>query len=102
MIVQMPPATALPGALQIVLEAAPDAVIVMGTDGKVVAWSPLAEKLFGWSAEEALRRKMADLIIPDRYREDHDRGLRHYHETGQGPLLRRRVEIAALRRGGEE
>jgi len=51
MIVQMPPATALPGALQIVLEAAPDAVIVMSCDGKVVAWSPLAEKLFGWSAD---------------------------------------------------
>jgi PAS domain S-box-containing protein len=103
MIAKMPPGAALPGdALQIVVETAPDAVIVMGADGKVVAWSALAEKLFGWSADEARNRKMADMIIPDRYREDHDRGLRHYHETGHGPLLRKRVEITALRRNGEE
>src|SRR5258705_1082624 len=104
MITQMPPATALPGnaALQIVLETVPDAVIVMGSDGKVVAWSALAQKLFGWSSEEACNRKMADLIIPDRYREDHDRGLRLYHETGHGPWLRQRVEITGLRRDGEE
>lgn len=103
MIAKMPSGAALPGdALQIVLELAPDAVIVMGADGKVVAWSPLAEKLFGWRADEARNRKMADLIIPGRYRDDHDRGLRHYHETGHGPLLRKRVEITALRRNGEE
>jgi PAS domain S-box-containing protein len=104
MTVQKPRAHALPGsaALQFVLETVPDAVIVMGWDGKVVAWSALAEKLFGWSAEEAVHRRMADLIIPDRYREHHDRGLRIYRETGQGPLLRKRVEITALRRDGEE
>src|ERR1700704_6275584 len=103
MIAKMPPGANLPGdALQIVLETALDAVIVMGADGRVVSWSALAEKLFGWSADEARNRKMADLIIPDRYRKDHDRGLRHYHETGQGPLLRKRVEITALRRNGEE
>lgn len=103
MTAKMPPGAALSGdALQIVLELAPDAVIVMGADGKVVAWSPLAERLFGWSADEARNRKMADLIIPARYRDDHDRGLRHYHETGHGPLLRKRVEITGLRRDGEE
>jgi PAS domain S-box-containing protein len=104
MSIQKPPAAALPrdAALQIILETAIDPVIIMDSDGKVAAWSALAEEAFGWSAEEALNRKMADLIIPERYREDHDRGLRHYLETGQGPLLRRRVEIAALRRGGEE
>ena len=47
----------------------------MDSDGKVAAWSALAEEAFGWSAEEALNRKMADLIIPDRYRNNHDRGL---------------------------
>src|SRR5258706_9482764 len=104
MIAHKPPAHALPGeaALQIVLEAAPDAVIVMGFDGKVVAWSPLAEKLFGWSAGEAWNRKWADLIVPDLYGKDNDRGHRHYRETGDGPLLRKRVEITALRRNGEE
>ncbi|HMI95890.1 MAG TPA: HWE histidine kinase domain-containing protein [Micropepsaceae bacterium] len=104
MIAQMPPAAALPGdaALQIILETALDPVVIMDSDGKVAAWSALAEETFGWSAEEALNRKMADLIIPDRYRQDHNRGLRHYNETGDGPLLRRRVEITALRRSGEE
>src|SRR5437016_7326245 len=89
-------------ALQIILETTLDPVIVMGSDGKVAAWSALAEQVFGWSADETVNRKMADLIIPDRYRDDHDRGLRHYLETGHGPLLRRRIEVMALRRNGEE
>src|SRR5258705_10395010 len=45
---------------------------------------------------------MADLSFPGADWADQNRGLRYYHEAGQGPLLRRRVEITALRRDGEE
>jgi signal transduction histidine kinase len=45
---------------------------------------------------------MAELIIPERYREAHYAGLARYVATGLGPMLGRRVELSALRRDGTE
>jgi PAS domain S-box-containing protein len=45
---------------------------------------------------------MSDLIIPNEQRMAHERGLRHFLETGDGPILRRRIEITAVRRSGVE
>jgi PAS domain S-box-containing protein len=89
-------------ALRPVLETALDAVVVMRRDGTVAAWNRVAEAAFGWTAEEAVGRLMADLIIPQRYREPHGRGLARYNETGEERVLNRRIEIAAIRRDGAE
>src|SRR5207245_5287928 len=52
--------------------------------------------------EEALWRQLADLIIPVRFREEHQRGLREFLATGRGPLLNQRIEVNALHRDGHE
>jgi PAS domain S-box-containing protein len=58
--------------------------------------------MFGWTREEAIGRKLADLIIPEPYRLAQQRGLEVLRETGEGPLLRRRLELTALRKGNVE
>ncbi|HEX5871561.1 MAG TPA: ATP-binding protein, partial [Longimicrobium sp.] len=45
---------------------------------------------------------VGETIIPHRFREAHDHGIRHYLATGEGPILNRRIEISALRRDGRE
>jgi two-component system sensor histidine kinase UhpB len=80
-----------------VLATALDAVIVMGEDGLIVGWNAIAEKVFGWSEREAIGRELSELIIPHRFREAHQRGVKRYVETGNGPLLNRRVEICVAR-----
>ncbi len=87
---------------QLVLDTALDAAIVMGIDGTVAAWNHQAEITFGWTAEEAVGADMAALIIPPQYRCSHREGLAHYLRTGEGPVLRQRIEITALRKNGEE
>jgi rsbT co-antagonist protein RsbR len=47
-------------------------------------------------------KRMAEVIIPDRFRDDHHLGLQNYLETGNGALLNRRVEMPALRSDGTE
>ncbi|HEX8365719.1 MAG TPA: HWE histidine kinase domain-containing protein [Allosphingosinicella sp.] len=89
-------------ALSPVLETALDAVVVMRRDGTVAAWNQVAERTFGWTAAETVGRLMADLIIPERYREPHCRGLERYNETGEERVLNRRIEIAAIRKDGAE
>ena len=88
--------------LRIFLEAALDAVVVMKSDGTVVEWNEQATELFGWPREEAVGLDMAALILPERYREGPSRGLQRFLETGQGPLLGKRIELTGLRRSGEE
>lgn len=86
----------------LVLDTALDAVIVMGSDGHVVEWNPQAEELFGWSRAEVIGAEMAGFIIPERYRNPHHDGLQRYLASGEGPVLRKRIEITALHKSGEE
>jgi PAS domain S-box-containing protein len=98
----LPRSTAPQDALRLVLETALDAVVVMKSDGVVADWNDRAVGVFGWSRDEAVGRTMADLIIPQRYREAHRNGLRRYLETGVGDVLGTRIEVAGLRKTGEE
>lgn len=85
-----------------VLETALDAVVLMREDGTVAGWNPVAEQIFGWACHEAVGRQLSELIIPHRYRDAHHRGLSHYLDTGEGPVLNRLIEISGLRKSGEE
>jgi PAS domain S-box-containing protein len=77
-----------------------DAVVGMDHLGRVIAWNRAAETIFGWSQEEAMGRDMSELIVPPEHRENHERGLKHYNATGEGPVLEQRVQITALHRSG--
>ena len=88
--------------LRLLLETALDAVVVMTSDGIVAEWNDRATNVFGWSRDEALGRTMADLIIPERYREAHKSGIRRYLETGRGEVLGRRVEVSGVKKNGDE
>jgi PAS domain S-box-containing protein len=88
--------------LRAIVDSAMDAVVVADTDSIVVEWNQHAETIFGWSAAEAIGKSLTELIIPPRYREPHMRGMQRYLATGEGPILNRRIEIAALRRDGRE
>jgi PAS domain S-box-containing protein len=85
-----------------ILDFAPSAFVSMDEDGLITYWNIRAEQMFGLSREEAVGRVLADTIIPERDRAAHRHGLRRYIETGHARLLNRRVEVDAVRPGGEE
>src|SRR6266436_8366228 len=85
-----------------ILDTALDCVITIGGDGRVLEFNPAAERVFGFSRQEAVGKELAELIIPVRMREQHRRGLAHYLKTGEGPVIGRRIEIAGLRKDGSE
>jgi PAS domain S-box-containing protein len=95
-------ASPLRDALDLVMETALDAVVVMRDDGIVASWNDHAVNMFGWTQEKAVGRPMADLIIPERYREAHKNGLERYLSTGQATVLGRRIEVSAVRKNGDE
>src|SRR5438046_2491353 len=83
-----------------ILENAFDGVVVMDAQGRVVMWNPRATTMFGWSAEEAIGRLVAELIIPEQFREQHENGLAAFLKSGEGPVINRVVELTAQRKDG--
>ena len=85
-----------------ILSSALDAIITIDGDGLVLEFNPAAERVFGYSRDEALGREMAELIIPPALRERHREGMRQYLVGRDGPVLGRRLEMPAIRRDGAE
>ncbi len=88
--------------LRLIVNDALDAIVVMDDKGLLVDWNSQAEVIFGWSRQEVVDQLMADVIIPPQHRAAHRQGLEHYLATGEGPVLRQRIEITALRKNGDE
>jgi PAS domain S-box-containing protein len=67
---------------QAILASASDAVIAADRDGVVRFWNPGAERIFGYSRQEALGQSL-DIIIPERLRKRHWDGYAQVVATGK-------------------
>jgi PAS domain S-box-containing protein len=85
-----------------IIDTALDAFVQMKEDGSISDWNSQAEHIFGWSRNEALGKRLGDLIIPEEHRDAHEAGLERYLRTGHRKILGRRLELEALRRDGKE
>jgi PAS domain S-box-containing protein len=84
-----------------ILSASADAVVATNRDGIISIWNPGAERIFGYTAAEALGQSL-DLIIPERLRVRHWQGYRQVMQTGQsryghGDVL----AVPSMRKGGQ-
>src|SRR5437660_1048792 len=73
---------------------------VADAGGVVTYWNSQAEATFGWGRDEAMGQRLSDMIIPPELREAHEQGRERFFETGEGPMLNRRVEVEAQRKDG--
>ena len=85
-----------------ILETAYEAYISIDDEGTITGWNRSAESMFGWSRTEVLGRPLDETIIPEHYREAHQRGIERFGKTGEGPILGKRIAMTALRREGTE
>jgi PAS domain S-box-containing protein len=83
-----------------ILEAALDCIISIDADSRVLEFNPAAERVFGYTKDEALGRPLPELIIPPDLRERHYTGMKHYLQTGEGPILGKRLEIHGMKSDG--
>ncbi|MBW2282781.1 MAG: PAS domain S-box protein [Deltaproteobacteria bacterium] len=85
------------------MNAALEAIIVMNEEGFALEFNPAAQRIFGYTLEEARGRLVADLIIPPSYRETHRKSLEHYLATGEGRIIDKHVDnLTGIRKSGEE
>ena len=72
--------------LQSILETAPDAIIVIDHSGVIESYSSAAQRLFGFTADEAVGQNVR-ILMPSPYRERHDGYLKHYLDTGERRII---------------
>ncbi|MFS0757592.1 EAL domain-containing protein [Noviherbaspirillum sp. 1P10PC] len=86
--------------LDLIFRKTLDAFIVSDSKNIVLVWSPYAETLFGWSAEEAIGHPLTALIIPPEHHTAHEEGVKRFLETGILKNINRRVEVFGMHKDG--
>jgi PAS domain S-box-containing protein len=86
--------------LAAIVASSNDAIVCRGLDDRISSWNPGAERLFGYTAAEAIGQSL-DLIIPENLRQRHWQGFDQTMRTGEsrygaGDLL----SVPALRKDG--
>jgi two-component system sensor kinase FixL len=72
--------------LRSILDTVPDGMVVIDKHGQIQSFSSAAERLFGWSAGEAIGQNVK-VLMPTPYREAHDAYLGHYLTTGERRII---------------
>jgi two-component system cell cycle sensor histidine kinase/response regulator CckA len=84
-----------------ILDSAFDAIVTMDLAGVIVDMNTAAERMFGYPREDAIGQELAGLIVPHEYREQHRRALSRQPEARASRIIGHRVELEALRAGGD-
>lgn len=85
-----------------VVDTASDAVITMTANGLIRSFNPAAQRVFGYTAEEAIGQPLT-MLMPERFRGPHETGFRRYLETNEARVVGKgAIEFVGLRKDGEE
>lgn len=82
------------------VEKCNDAIVVSDRQGVITLWNEAAQRMFGFSAEEALGRSL-DIFIPENQRQRHWEGYRKVVASGETRYATRLLAAPALCKGGE-
>ena len=78
------------------MESSSDAILTETLDGTITGWNPAAERVFGYSAEEAVGKNIDMIVPPDRIIEAHE----ILEQVGLGDRIQY-YETIRLRKDGE-
>ena len=85
-----------------ITHSAQDAIIMLDDQGDISYWNPAAEKIFGYTKEEALGKETHTLLGPEKYHKAYKKGFEKFQKTGQGRVLGKTIELTALKKDGTE
>ena len=82
-----------------IIDNALDGVVCIDPRGRIIAFNPAAEHIFGYQAQEVLGKNIA-MLMPGPQAKKHDDYLQNYFETGQKGIIGKRREITGRHRDG--
>jgi PAS domain S-box-containing protein len=81
---------------------AQDAIIAIDSEGHINFWNKAAERIFGYSSEEALAKNVHLLLAPHDYQEKYHPAFLRFQDTGKGSAVGKTLELRAKKKDGTE
>jgi len=78
--------------------SAKDAIIMMDDEGNISYWNEAAERIFGYSVQEALGKELHIFLAPTKYHDAYRRGILIFKATGCGHVVGKTLELDAVRK----
>ncbi|HTI50211.1 MAG TPA: PAS domain S-box protein, partial [Planctomycetaceae bacterium] len=82
-----------------IVDTAADAIITINEPGTIESFNPAAERMFGYSRDEAIGQNVR-LLMPSPYREHFDTHISRYLETGASRMIGVSRELVGRRKDG--
>lgn len=82
-----------------IIQSAVDAIVLIDTRGRIEAFNPAAERLFGYTKAEVLGQNVS-MLMPQPYRDEHDGYLERYLATGERKIIGIGRQVTGMRRDG--
>lgn len=86
--------------LHSLIETTQDAVVTIDQQGQIDLFNPAAERIFGYSREEA-KGQSVKILMPEPYASEHESYVERYERTGERRAIGRIRTVAAQRKNGQ-
>jgi PAS domain S-box-containing protein len=79
-----------------IFDNAIDAIVILNKDCEILKWNPAAEKLFGWTSEEAIGNYLHEVIIPEKLEKAYLSTLNNLNLANGNQINKHTIEIEAV------
>ena len=88
--------------LRVIAAAAQDGIIMMDNKGRIAFWNGAAQRIFGYSEQDALGKSLHELIISERDRTDFEKSFNFHRQSGPEQATGKTLQLAGLRKDGTQ
>ncbi|MBM4054933.1 MAG: PAS domain S-box protein [Planctomycetes bacterium] len=83
-----------------ILKSVGEGIITINQDSVIQFVNQELCNIFGYSKNEIINQKL-EILIPQKYRDDHHKGIENYIKQGKAKILGKRVELEGLQKNGK-